>query len=149
MEQVRVVVLDETIGDPSIAFSNRKQWNRIWRTLAKMTRLRVLYFNVDTLYPRVWSCEFEKRLLGPLAAVTQVGEMCVILRWCKPAGLEDSEYPSHVRENIWRLNEYKHPDDFYVACPPAEMRTWIIDKLLLLESGEPVGRKDSVLTGNI
>jgi hypothetical protein len=144
LEQVRIVVLDETIGDPSIVFSNRKQWNRIWRTLAKMTRLKVLYLNVETLYPRVWGCELEKRLLGPLAAVTQVSELCVILRWCRPAGLEDEEYPSHVRENVWRLDEYRDPADFYAACPPAEMRDWIVQKLSLLELGDPVDRPHKV-----
>lgn len=141
LEQIRCLVLDETIGDPSIVFAKRKHWNRIWRTIAKMTRLRVLYMNVDTLYPRLWGADFEKRLLGPLAAVTQLSELCVIVRWKEPVGLEASAYPEYVRRNIWRVNEFELPDDFYGAYPPADMRAWIMGVLRSLESGEDIGKR--------
>ena len=110
-----------------------------------MTRLRVLYLNVDTLYPKAWTANLERRLLAPLAAVTQANDMCVILRWSKPAGLGEHEYPKHVQNAVWRLDDYETPEDFYKACPPAEMRDWITKTLALLESGAVLGRKDSFL----
>jgi hypothetical protein len=144
-----VVVLDETIGDPSLVFSKRKQWNRIWRTIAKMTRLKVLYFNVDTLYPKAWNCDLERRLLGPLAAVTQIYEMCVIVRWRKPVGLDAQSYPRHVRESLWRIDDYDHPNKLYTACPPAEMRIWIVEMLRCLENGGQAGRKGNVVSKHL
>jgi hypothetical protein len=64
--------LDETVGDPAIVLTNLKQWTRLWRNVAKMTRLRVLYLNVDSLYPRALTAEREQKLLEPLEALTQV-----------------------------------------------------------------------------
>jgi hypothetical protein len=118
----------------------------MWRTIAKMTRLKVLYLNVDTLYPKAWNCDLEKRLLGPLAAITQPREMCIILRWRKPLLLDPTEYPTHVRESIWRIDDYDHPDMFYKACPPAEMRSWIVGMLQCLEDGAMLGGRDHLLT---
>lgn len=149
VEQVRVLVLDETIGDPNIIFTNRKHWNRIWRTIAKMTRLKILYFNVDTLYPRAWTAELEKRLLAPLTAITQANEMYVILKWSKPAEIDTNDHPRHVREAIRRIGDYELPDQFYKACQPAEMQTWISKTLALLESGAVLSRKDSLMSRTV
>lgn len=148
---IRCLILDETIGDPSITFTNRKHWNRIWRTVAKMTRLKVLYLNVDTLYPRLWDKDRESRLLGPLAAVTQTSELCIILRWKAPDGVSEDamEHGEVVRGNVKRVDDFALPDDLYKAYPPADMRYWITEKLRFLEYGLPIGRKDSATQSSV
>jgi hypothetical protein len=110
-----------------------------------MTRLKILYLNVDTLYPRAWTADLERRLLAPMAAVTQVNEMCIILRWREPqAGLRD-EYPRHVKENISRVDDYETVEGFCKACRAAEMGSWIMHMLAILEAGDVLGRKDSLI----
>ncbi|KIW01544.1 uncharacterized protein PV09_07022 [Verruconis gallopava] len=148
LEQIRILILDETIGDTNIVFSNRRQWKRMWRVVAKMSRLKVLYLNVDTPYSKAWTRnrDFEKRLLSPLAGLSNVEDILVILRWLKPVDLDENEYPPHVRRHLWRQEEYDLLDNFYAACKPADMREWITKALVLLEEGAISNVRDSLLT---
>lgn len=147
VEHIQVLVLDETVGDPNVVFEKAKDWCRVWRLVAKMTRLRVLYLNVDTLYPRAWTAELEQRLLAPLTAITPPCELCITLRWKQPAAtLGVEEHAVHVSQSIRRVDDYESPDELYQSYPPADMRKWIMTVLEQLEHTTSLSKKTSVVT---
>lgn len=43
------------------------------------------------------------------------------------------------------MGDHETVEEFYKACPPAEMRSWIMDMLAILEAGDVLGRKDSLI----
>jgi hypothetical protein len=138
LQHVRVLVLDETIGDPAIIKANPRNWKLTCTFLTSMQRLRILYFNVDTLYPKAWTAELEDKLLAPLKEL-EVNEISVIVRWSSTTGpaphfleLRDRSVPV-VRiddfgtdyDSAWRL---------YHEHPAADMRSWIIKQLKVLSA---------------
>jgi hypothetical protein len=108
--------------------------------ISSMSRLKVLYFNIDTLYPRAWTAELEEKLLTPLRG-TEIAELHVIVRWTKPkagapklkSSREDAvQATSSSTLTLIRVDDYESPDRLYEEHPAADMRTWIVDKLTLL-----------------
>lgn len=134
------MVLDETIGNPSITLNknNRKQWKYFWATLGQMSRLKVLYFNVDTLYPNIWTAELERELLRPLIELRHVPEMYIFVRWVKPI-YKDSN-PNWFEDEIGKPLIRGDSDDVSVKLfrqsPAGDMRRWIIQKVRALERGD-------------
>jgi hypothetical protein len=105
-----------------------------------MSRLKVLYFNIDTLYPRAWTAELEEKLLTPLRG-TEIPELHVIVRWTNPragvrrldAATGDAVQPCPSSGfTLVRVDDYEFPDQLYQNHPAADMRTWIIEKLTIL-----------------
>lgn len=133
LAQIRILVLDETIGNPSITLKkpNRKQWTHFWETLGQMERLKVLFFNVDTLYPNIWTAELERKLLGPLLKLRHLPEMHVVVRWAKPAyGNQNPDwFENAMKMPLIRWDVMRIPDEL-------DMRWWIIEKVRALERGE-------------
>ena len=95
-----------------------------------MSRLKVLYFNVDTLYPNIWTAELERELLSPLTEMCHLPEMHVIVRWVKP--LDQNPNPDWFEDEIGkpliRWDSTEIPDELV-------MRQWIIEKVRVLETG--------------
>jgi len=135
LEQIRVLILDETIGDPSLMFSAKRQWKQAWQVISQMRKLKVLYISVDSLYPRAWTMELEHKLLAPVGDVEQVTELQVIIRWARPGQLA-TNFPQNPIMTLARLEDYVFWEELYQACPAADMRAWIMAKLTLLESGQ-------------
>ncbi|QDS75127.1 hypothetical protein FKW77_007564 [Venturia effusa] len=138
LAQIRVLVLDETIGNPSLTLvkGKRRQWQQFWTTLGQMCRLKVLYFNVDTLYPRIWTAEFERELLGPLRELRSVREMHVVIGWVKPTDLDPDWFRIETGRVLVREEEGEEADELCRWSPAGDMRGWIIDKVRALERGE-------------
>ncbi|KAE9970806.1 hypothetical protein EG328_006071 [Venturia inaequalis] len=137
LAQIRIVVLDETIGNPSLtlAKSKRRQWQQLWTTLGQMTRLKVLYFNVDTLYPNIWTAELERELLTPLVGFRYVLEMHLIVRWVKPKESDSKWFENESGRDLTRGDEVDEADEEFRHSPAGDMRGWIIDKVQMLEGG--------------
>jgi hypothetical protein len=143
LQSIRFLVLDETIGDPSLIFGNPKRWKRNSNLVSSMSGLRVLYINVDTLYPRAWTSDREERLLAPIRAI-QVPELHLIVRWRKSeTGLKQlsssteevtqPSFPHPIQIDPVRIDSYDGYDlRLYQDHPAADMRAWIIGKLQLL-----------------
>lgn len=137
LAQIRILVLDETIGNPSLtlAKSKRRQWQQLWTTLRQMTRLKVLYFNVDTLYPNIWTAELERELLTPLVGFRYVLEMHLIVRWVKPKESDSKWFENESGRDLTRGDEVDEADEEFRHSPAGDMRGWIIDKVRMLEGG--------------
>lgn len=135
LAQIRILVLDETIGNPSLtlAKSKRRQWQQLWTTLGQMSRLRVLYFNVDTLYPNIWTAGLERDLLTPLLGFRRVLEMHVIVRWVRPKEVNPDWFEIETGRRLVRGDE---SDEEFRQSPAGDMRGWIIEKVRALERGE-------------
>jgi hypothetical protein len=101
-----------------------------------MCRLRVLYFNVDSLYPKAWTAELEKQLLNPLRDVNHVAEMHVIMRWICSPGQDKDWFENETGKTLVRWDSYELPDKLFEAIPAADLRRWIIDKVGALERGD-------------
>jgi hypothetical protein len=142
LQNIRILVLDETIGDPSLIFGSPKHWKHGCNIISSMARLRVLYFNIDTLYPRAWTVEREEKLLTPLRGF-EIPELHVIVRWMKPEAGDGKLHASSVNVTkpnvlptftVVRVEDYEFPEQLYEAYPAADMRTWIVEKLALLRA---------------
>jgi hypothetical protein len=142
LQHIRILVLDETIGDPSVTFKNPRLWKHGCNVIKRLSGLRILYFNVDTLYPKAWSAELEDKLLMFLKEIV-VPEFHVIVRWKKPqtglrllrSSVEDTGISSHTYAyNLVRTDDYEFPNQLYAEYPAADMRTWIITKLMSLDT---------------
>jgi hypothetical protein len=140
LAQIRILVLDETIGNPSITLNknNKKQWSHLWTTLGQMSRLKALYFNVDTLYPNLWSAELEKQLLGPLAGFRHLLEMHVLVRWAKPVDADSAPdwFEKEMQRPLIRWDSDDATDDEFKNSLEGDMRRWIIGKVGAIEKGE-------------
>jgi hypothetical protein len=136
LQHVRVLVLDETIGDPAILKANPRNWKQTCTLLSSMPRLKILYFNVDTLYPKAWTAELENRLFAALKEL-DVKDLNIVLRWSASNGS-----PPHflqVRNQsvpVIRIDDFGMDYDsvsrLYRQHPVADMRTWIIRQLKAL-----------------
>ncbi|KAF2437142.1 hypothetical protein EJ08DRAFT_655277 [Tothia fuscella] len=141
LQYVSSLVLDETIGDPSIIKSNPRNWKQTCTFLASMPRLKALYFNVDTLYPMAWNSELEDKLFAPLTNLN-IPELFVIVRWSRPPNaLEDSADARGVQLSVVRIDDFMgdmaHVNRLYAQHPAADMRKWIIEKLRVLVTSAP------------
>jgi hypothetical protein len=103
-----------------------------------MSRLKVLYFNVDTLYPNIWVAECERELLSPLVELRHLPEMHVIVRWVRPLYKNPNPdwFEDETGKKLIRWNSLEIPDDLFKASPEANMRRWIIEKVGALERDE-------------
>jgi hypothetical protein len=144
LQSIRVLVLDETIGDPAIVFGSPKTWKRCCTRISIMSGLRVLYINIDTLYRKAWTSEREERLLAPISAI-QIPELHVVVRWSRPrtrleqlsGSTEDalqSDFSHTHLINPIRVDSYDDHLLLYQDHPAADMRTWIIRKLEFLST---------------
>lgn len=101
-----------------------------------MSRLKVLYFNVDTLYPNIWTADLERELLTPLAAFRHVPEMHIIVRWVKPKDLDPDWFENETGRPLIQGDSVDEADERYRHSPAGDMRGWIIGKVQMLEGGE-------------
>lgn len=138
LAQIRILVLDETIGNPSLTLAKRRrrQWQQLWTILGQMSRLKFLYFNVDTLYPNIWTAELEKELLTPLTDFRRILEMYVIVRWARPKNLDPNWFEIETGRILVRGDEEDESDERFRRSPAGDMRGWIIEKVRALERGE-------------
>lgn len=138
LQHVRILVLDETIGDPAILKSNPRNWKHTCSILTSMPRLKILYFNVDTLYPKAWNAQLEDKLFAPLKGL-QVTDLNVIVRWSATEGPASNALEVYNRSvPVVRIDDYGTDYDsvrrLYSDHPFADMRSWIIRQLMLLSA---------------
>lgn len=100
-----------------------------------MSRLKVLYFNVDTLYPNIWTAELEREVLRPLVDLLRVPEMHVIVRWVRPKDSDSEWFENETGRVLVRGDEVDEADEKVRRSPAGDMRSWIIDKVRMLEGG--------------
>lgn len=103
-----------------------------------MSRLKTLYFNVDTLYPKIWTAEFERELLTPLVQLHYVPEVFVNVQWEKPVydDATSNWFEEEIGRPLLRGESLKTPDEINQIYPEAsDMRIWIIKTVQALDEG--------------
>jgi len=98
----------------------------------------VLYFNVDTLYPNIWTVELERELLEPLIELRHIPEMYVIVRWVKPMykDLNSDWLEDKIGKPLIRGDSDNASVKLSQQSAEGDMRQWIIEKVRALERGD-------------